>query len=358
MIRYLHLPVVDDSPTGGGSLHAKGIVDVLELTFAVMTRAAGVDDEGKDAEHADSKNGVAKVGLQQLFGGGGGPGSTYNDDDDDRSSICSMTSVGSTTRLSANSQQHLYQQQQQQQQQRQQRQQQARQLSHRNLEQHQHGDGNLMSPLTSPTESALADFADLPDSASVVCMQQSNAPSVVASQHSHAPTHQHFDGEGHGGLPASFVCKVTDEDGRMFRIRLSALRGDGGDAPTPYPMCALREAVAAEAGLQDAAMTLKYVDDDGDEVTLSSDEGLADAVRLAATCEWKALKVSMSRPAASATAAVAATATAQLRLDEARAPRRSAMSGSTAGIAAAVLAVVGIGGFIAYRGQAPTLEKQ
>ena len=82
------MPVVDDSPTGCGTLHTKGIVDVLELTFAVMTRAAGVDTE--DGE-GGTNIGPPQAGLQQLFGGGGGgPSSTYNDDDDDHSSICSM----------------------------------------------------------------------------------------------------------------------------------------------------------------------------------------------------------------------------------------------------------------------------
>ena len=114
-----------------------------------------------------------------------------------------------------------------------------------------------------------------------------------------------------------------------------------------------REAVAAEAGLQDASpacFTLKYVDDDGDEVTLSSDEGLADAVRLAAACEWKALKICLSRPGAGT------TASAQIRPDSTKVTRRAGMSGSTAGIAAAVLAVLGIGGFMALRGSATTFD--
>lgn len=321
-----------------------------------MTRAASVDNDAGKAENEQRGAGVTQVGLQQLFGGGGGPGSTHNDEDDDRSSICSVTSMGSmpgmgakstmshSSKLSDHSQQLPHHPQQHQQHQ----QQQARLLSHHNLEQHQHGVGNVMSPLDSPTESALADFADLPDSASVVCMQ-SSAPSAVASLNSHAPTHRNVDDER--GLPGSFVCKVTDEGGRMFRIRLTAM--SGSSVPTPYPVRALREAVAAEAGLQDASpacFTLKYVDDDGDEVTLSSDEGLADAVRLAAACEWKALKICLSRPGAGT------TASAQIRPDSTKVTRRAGMSGSTAGIAAAVLAVLGIGGFMALRGSATTFD--
>ena len=325
---------------------------MLELTFAVMTRAAGVDTEGGEG---GSNIGPPQAGLQQLFGGGGGgPSSTYNDDDDDHSSICSMTSVGSVpgtganstlsraSRLSASSQQQQHQQHHHQQQQ--QQQQQARSLSQRNLEQHQQGDGSMMSPLNSPTESALADFADLPDSASVVCMQN-NAPSGVASQNGHAQHQQLGHDTVEDVLPESFVFKVTDEDGRMFRIRLIAL--DGGSMRLPYPVRALRDAVAAEAGLGDAAAsgsTLRYVDDDGDEVTLSSDEGLADAVRLATACEWKSLKVCLSRPSAHAANSAA------------RESRRSGMSGATAGAVVAVLTMLGVGGFMAMRSHTPALD--
>ena len=329
---------------------------MLELTLAVMTRAAGVDTEGGEGEN---NIGPPQAGLQQLFGGGGGgPSSTYNDDDDDHSSICSMTSVGSVpgtgakstlsraSRLSASSQQQQQQQQQHhhQQQQQQHQQQQARSLSQRNLEQHQQGDGSIMSPLNSPTESALADFADLPDSASVVCMQN-NAPSGVASQNGHAQHQQLGHNTVEDVLPESFVFKVTDEDGRMFRIRLMALIG--GSMRVPYPVRALRDAVAAEAGLGDAAAsgsTLRYVDDDGDEVTLSSDEGLADAVRLATACEWKSLKVCLSRPSAHAANSAA------------RGSRRSGMSGATAGAVVAVLTVLGVGGFMAMRSHTPALN--
>ena len=124
----------------------------------------------------------------------------------------------------------------------------------------------------------------------------------------------------------------------MYRMTLSP----------PYTLDALRAMVATELGIAADALascTLKFTDDEGDEVTLSSDEGLGDAIVLADACKWKALKVKLVRaaPAPAPASAVAGAVPAAV------APAHADADGSMLALAITALALLGIGGFFAMR---------
>ena len=187
-----------------------------------------------------------------------------------------------------------------------------------------------VSQLSSPTDSALGQYADLPDSASVApASAVDGAASGLA---------------GGAGMPPSFVLKVADEQGRMYRMTLSP----------PYTLDALRAMIAGELGIAMDALascTLKFTDDEGDEVTLSSDEGLGDAIVLADACKWKALKLKLVRSAPANSAPLPGTAAAPVAIGTAPVAVASAdaTDGSMLALAITALALLGIGGFFAMR---------
>ena len=145
----------------------------------------------------------------------------------------------------------------------------------------------------------------------------------------------------------------------MYRLTLSP----------PYALATLIAAVAAELGVPAAALgtgacALKYEDDEGDEVTVSSDEGLADAVALGAACGWRALKLRLSRAvdsgdgshaAAAAGAGVPGAGPAAVAMPAVASERGGARASAggdgttTFALALAALAVLGVGGFLAMR---------
>jgi CBS domain-containing protein len=137
--------------------------------------------------------------------------------------------------------------------------------------------------------------------------------------------------------PAEFDFKVTDCSGLLHKIRC-----------TVSSLSALRTAVAAKLSVSVEQLLLKYIDEEGDEVVISSDAALADAVDFARSSGGVSLKVTAVVDAAAA-ARITKAAEAVPAAVEAKAAPASDNTTMMLAIGGGVLAVVGIAAFVLTR---------
>ena len=115
-------------------------------------------------------------------------------------------------------------------------------------------------------------------------------------------------------------------------------------------LAALVAAVAEKLHCSPTGMTLKYEDDEGEKITLASDDALHDAVDLARAAGKTAVKLTAVVPAGSPTRSRAALPTVQETADERDVAKPSAgLSPAIIGGAVAVVAVLAGLGFVLSR---------